>query len=96
MTVHPLTIEEDMELAHEIAASTEDLVNAPRHYASEDGLECWQAQLAAVGRAGYVAHCRATAIKYAWRAGDKDPSAEAQDLRKAAWYLNKAAEVLES
>jgi len=29
MTVHPLTIEEDMELAHEIAASTEDMVNAP-------------------------------------------------------------------
>jgi hypothetical protein len=74
----------------------EDMVNAPRHYASEDGLQCWQAQLAAVGRTGYVAHCRATAIKYAWRAGDKDPRAEAEDLRKAAWYLLKAAEVLES
>ena len=73
----------------------EDMVNAPRHYASENGLECWEAQIAAVGRDGYVAHCRATAIKYAWRAGDKDPAREAEDLRKAAWYLTKAAEVIE-
>lgn len=41
-----------------------------------------------------MAHCRATAIKYAWRAGLKDKHAE--DLRKGAWYLIRAAEVLDS
>jgi len=73
----------------------EDMVNAPSHYQSEAGIQCWDAQLAAVGRAGFIAHCRATALKYCWRAGDKDPRTEAEDLRKAVRYLEKAIEVLE-
>lgn len=89
-----MTAEEEAVL-DEIIQQSEDMVNAPRHYSSEDGLECWQAQVAAVGVDGYIAHCRATAIKYAWRAGTKDPTAEAQDLRKAAWYLEKAAQLIE-
>ncbi len=98
----PLTEDEEyeinMEMAHEVATASvaDDMVNAPAHYQSEDGLECWQAQQAAVGRAGFVYYCRATAIKYCWRAGDKDPAREAEDLRKAAWYLNKAAEVIDA
>ena len=84
-----------MEQFNESEKQAEDMVNAPAHYQSESGMECWEAQVAAVGRSGYVAHCRATAIKYVWRAGDKDPAREAEDLRKAAWYLNKAAEILD-
>lgn len=73
--------------------SDADNVNHPEHYQSESGIECIDAIRAAVGYDGFVAHCRATAIKYAWRSGKK--KAHAEDLRKAAWYLDKAASVIE-
>ena len=86
---------EETEAIMEQFNESEDMVNAPAHYQSEAGIQCWDAQLAAVGRDGFIAHCRATALKYLWRAGDKDPRKEAEDLRKAAWYLQKAAELIE-
>ena len=70
-----------------------DNVNHPSHYQSDDGIECIDAIRAALGREGFIAHCRGTAIKYAWRSGKK--SAHAEDLRKAAWYLERAAIELE-
>lgn len=70
-----------------------DAVNHPSHYQSDNGIECIDAIRAAVGLDGFVAHCRACAIKYAWRTGKKD--AAPQELRKAAWYLTRAAEELE-
>lgn len=69
-----------------------DMVNHPPHYQTE-GIECIDAIRAALGLDGFVAHCRGNAIKYSWRAGKKDQAA--QDLRKAAWYLNRAADELE-
>ena len=38
---------------------------------------------------------RGNAIKYISRAGYKDPSTEIQDLKKAAWYINREIEMLE-
>ncbi len=35
-------------------------------------------------------------IKYASRAGKKDPTKEIEDLEKAAWYLNRQIESLRS
>ena len=70
-----------------------DNVNHPEHYQSDSGIECIDAIRAALGSDGFVSHCRGTAIKYAWRSGKKQEHAE--DLRKAAWYLIKAAEELE-
>lgn len=70
-----------------------DNVNSPEHYQSEDGIECIDAIRAALGKDGFVSHCRGTAIKYAWRSGKKANHAE--DLRKAAWYLEKAASELD-
>jgi len=72
-----------------------DMVDAPTYYQSESGVQCWDAQLAAVGTDGFVSHCRATAIKYLWRTGKKDPAAEIDDLRKAVRYIEKAIEVLD-
>jgi len=69
-----------------------DPVNHPAHYTA-GGIECIDAIRAALGDQAFVAHCRATAIKYAWRAGAKEKHAE--DLRKGAWYLTRAAEVLD-
>ena len=69
-----------------------DSVNHPAHYAS-GGIECIDAIRAALGLEGFVAHCRGTAIKYSWRAGSKEKHAE--DLRKGAWYLTRAADELD-
>ena len=69
-----------------------DQVNHPAHY-TQGVIECIDAMRAALGLQGFVDHCRACAIKYSWRAGIKGPAA--QDLRKAAWYLTRAADEIE-
>lgn len=69
-----------------------DAVNHPAHYTA-GGIECIDAIRESLGLDGFVAHCRGTAIKYAWRAGRKANHAE--DLRKGAWYLTRAADALE-
>lgn len=70
-----------------------DMVNAPPHYRTGE-VECIDAIRSALGLEAFVAYCRGNAIKYAWRSSRKWSSAE--DLRKGAWYLTKAADVLES
>ena len=69
-----------------------DMVNHPPHYQSESGIECIDAIHAALGDDGFVAYCRGNAMKYTWR----QKVDQAEDLRKAAWYLNKAADVIEA
>ena len=68
-----------------------DVINHPAHYTA-GGIECIDAIRAALGDDGFITYCRGNAIKYTWRQ-KIDP---AEDLRKAAWYLNKAAEVIEA
>ena len=85
-----------LEAEEEASAAPEDNVNHPRHYQSDTGIECIDAIRAALGLEGFVSHCRGTAIKYAWRSGDKDEKAFAEDLRKGAWYLTRAAKELEA
>lgn len=70
-----------------------DAVSHPEHYQSENGIECIDAIRASLGLDGFVAYCRGNAIKYSWRSGKKANHAE--DLRKAAWYLEKAASELD-
>lgn len=72
-----------------------DAVERPAHYRTDDGIECIDAIQAALGLEGFVALCRGVAIKYAWRAGKKDPAKYAEDLKKGAWYLTRAARALE-
>ena len=68
-----------------------DMVNHPPHYQSDSGIECIDAIRAALGSEGFIAYCRGNAMKYVWR--EKVNAAE--DLRKAAWYLERAARELE-
>ncbi len=68
-----------------------DPVNHPPHYQGK--VECIDAIEAALGGDGFVACCRGNAIKYLYRAGRKGDSVE--DLRKAAWYLDRAIKTLE-
>ena len=38
--------------------------------------------------------CLGNVVKYVARAGKKDPTKEIEDLKKAAWYLNRHIETL--
>lgn len=65
-----------------------DMVNHPPHYQSDNGIECIDAIRAAIGRDGFIAYAKGNVIKYLWR--EKEDKLE--DMRKAAWYLNRAIE----
>ena len=57
-----------------------DPVNHPKHYTSHpSGIECIE-----VTR--HMSFNIGNAIKYLWRAGDKENKIE--DLQKAIWYIN--------
>lgn len=83
----------DVEAMKRRADSTASPVTHPSHYQSDNGIECIDAIRAALGREGFIAHCRGTAIKYAWLSGKK--AAHAEDLRKACVYLEWAAKAIE-
>lgn len=61
-----------------------DIVNRPKHYNSNpSGIEC----ITVVEHMGFNI---GNAIKYCWRADEKGDPIE--DLRKAAWYINREIE----
>jgi hypothetical protein len=72
--------------------SSDDMVNHPPHY-TQGGVECIEAIRASLGLEGFVAYCRGNVQKYLWRAEHKGKTVE--DMKKAAWYLNRAIEELE-
>lgn len=60
-----------------------DPVSHPSHYTSRvPGIECIQVT-------EWFNFARGNAIKYIWRAGEKNPEKEVEDLEKAAWYINR-------
>ena len=68
-----------------------DMVNHPPHYTkAENGIECWEAMYAMLGKDSYVDHCIASAMKYMWRWRHKNGL---EDLQKAQWWLNKGVEI---
>ena len=71
-------------------ATDNDIVNNPSHYTQDGEIECIDAIRAALGEDGFRAFCRGNAMKYIWRSELKtgDPTT---DLRKAEWYMNRAA-----
>ena len=70
-----------------------DMVNHPSHYCTGD-IECWDAMVSAFGAEWMRAYANISAFKYNWRAKHKGKFAE--DMRKAAWYNTKAAELEET
>lgn len=68
-----------------MSASPDDNVNHPPHYAHPSGIEC-------IDVVEHMSFNVGNAIKYLWRAGRKGPALE--DLRKAAWYINREIERL--
>ena len=69
-----------------------DTIN-PQHYkrGKVEVIDFLREQL---GDGAFVAYCRGNAIKYLSRAGHKDIAA--QDYRKAVWYSQMAAHVLDA
>lgn len=68
--------------AIEIAAH--DPVNHPKHYTGHpSGIECIQIT-------EHMGFCLGNAVKYIWRADLKNDAIE--DLKKAAWYINREIE----
>ena len=62
---------------------TNDAVNHPSHYTGHpSGVECIQVT-------EHLNFCIGNAIKYLWRAGLKDGNSDIQDLKKAAWYIER-------
>jgi len=65
-----------------------DPINAPAHYtAHPSGIECIEVT-------EHMNFCLGNAIKYIWRAGLKTEN-PTEDLRKAAWYINREIQRLE-
>lgn len=72
----------------QVAGSTADPVNHPPHYTTHpSGVECIQITQ-------HMNFCLGNAVKYIWRADLKHDAVE--DLRKAAWYINREIERRES
>ena len=67
-----------------------DPVHHPSHY-TQGNIECIDAIEAALGHEGTADFCRGNVIKYAWRAASKGG---AEDMRKAAWYAERAAQLM--
>lgn len=58
-----------------------DPVNHPKHYAAlPAAVEC-------IDIARHLPYPLGCAVKYVWRAGNKDQSLSGQDLDKALWYI---------
>lgn len=72
----------------EDAKPAPDMVNHPPHYQSDNGIECIDAIRSALGRDGFIAYCIGNSMKYQWR----EKADKLEDMRKAAWYLNRAIE----
>lgn len=65
-----------------------DPVNHPSHYTDTvPGIEC-------IDVTEHFDFCTGNAIKYLWRAGHKND--RLQDLRKAAWYVQREIALLEA
>ena len=70
------------------------MVNHPNHYGGEDNkyevikvCEAWE-----LHRDAYLFNV----VKYVARAGKKDPLKEIEDLKKAAFYLDRRIKLLEN
>lgn len=59
-----------------------DPVNHPAHYTAYQGLEV-------IDLTEQLNFNRGNAVKYICRAGLKDKASEVEDLKKAAWYINR-------
>ena len=68
---------------------SDDPVNHPKHY-TNTSIECIDAMVETQGKEAVIQFCICNAFKYLWRHNSKNGD---EDIKKAAWYLNKAVEL---
>ena len=68
-----------------------DNVNHPDHY-KNNGIECIDIIIFILGKVGVKFFCLGNVVKYIFRYPKKNG---VEDLKKAAWYLNKLIELEE-
>ena len=80
----------DPEVAAFLMKQEAERVDQPSYYGGADNpyeaikvIEAWRLDF-----------CLGNAVKYISRAGKKDPGKELEDLRKAAWYVQRRIEQL--
>ena len=78
-------------MSEDHAKFTPTTVNHPAYYGGGDNpyeaikvIEAWE-----------LGFCLGNTVKYISRAGKKDPAKELEDLKKAAWYLNRQIQRIE-
>ena len=81
--------EEELERIGKEAYGNLDMVNEPPHY-NQAGIECIDAIQAALTPEEFRGYCKGNNLKYTWREQYKN---KIEDLRKAAWYLDKLLKV---
>ena len=69
-----------------------DAVEHPVHY-TNTSIECIDAMTETQGSLPVINFCVCNAFKYLWRHNSKNGF---EDIRKAAWYLNKAISLFDS
>ncbi len=74
--------------------NNKEMINHPSHYGGESNVyevikvcEAWE-----LDKDAYLFNV----VKYVARAGKKDPTKELEDLKKAAFYLNRRINILEN
>lgn len=77
---------------HEALNVKEDPIN-PDHYKSETSLECIEAMEIIFGRDAVIDFCVCNVWKYIWRWKNKNGK---EDLKKSAWYLTHAFNMISS
>lgn len=75
-----------------VAKENTDAVNHPNHYAGGK-FECIEVMLETQGKDAVKAFCICNAFKYLFRHEKKNGL---EDIKKAAWYLNKYIELEET
>lgn len=75
--------DEDLKLFYNTISAAEDMVNHPSHYT--DG----KIEVIDYIEDKKLGFCLGNAVKYISRAGKKDSAKEIEDLKKAAWYVDR-------
>lgn len=88
----PLSAESENDILESYRApeKSTEAIDHPSHYHAESGLEVIE-----IIEAWGLNFNRGNALKYLARAGAKDPEREAEDLKKALWYIKRELQRLE-
>lgn len=85
---------ERFETVDKLEDKSEDVVNNPRHYKGNKGIETIDFIEGVLTREEFIGYLRGNIIKYQSRANLKGRKEE--DLKKAKWYSDKLVEVLKN